>query len=122
VARCHRDFAAQRGVNEAHIRSDLQRVNNEAGRQKNKAGCYLYLLAPPNLRQGQGSSRIFRIIVFLFISRNKIAREPATIPPQIGHCACARLLPESTHAGPRFVRGLKLRFFMWKRIDGLTPG
>jgi hypothetical protein len=34
-------------VNEAHIRSDLQRVNNEAGRQKNKAGCYLYLFPPP---------------------------------------------------------------------------
>jgi hypothetical protein len=37
-------------VNEAHIRSDLQRVNNEAGRQKNKAGCYLYLFPPPSLR------------------------------------------------------------------------
>jgi hypothetical protein len=34
-------------VNEAHIRSDLQRVNNEAGREKTKAGCYLYLLTPP---------------------------------------------------------------------------
>jgi hypothetical protein len=38
-------------VNEAHIRSDLQRVNNEAGRQKNKAGCYLYLFPPPNARR-----------------------------------------------------------------------
>jgi hypothetical protein len=35
-------------VNEAHIRSDLQRVNNEAGREKTKAGCYLYLLTPPS--------------------------------------------------------------------------
>jgi len=41
-------------VNEAHIRSDLQRVNNEAGRQKNKAGCCLYLFPPPYV---QHSSR-----------------------------------------------------------------
>jgi hypothetical protein len=47
MARGRRDFAAQQGVNEAHIRSDLQRVNNEAGRQKNKAACHLYLFPPP---------------------------------------------------------------------------
>jgi hypothetical protein len=40
-------------VNEAHIRRDLQRVNNEAGRQKNKAGCCLYLFPPPQ-EAGEG--------------------------------------------------------------------
>jgi len=30
------------------ISCDLQRVNNEAGRQKTKAGCYLYLFPPPH--------------------------------------------------------------------------
>jgi hypothetical protein len=37
-------------VNEAHIRSDLQRANNQTGRQKNKAGCHLYLFPPPYIK------------------------------------------------------------------------
>ena len=47
VAGCRRDFAARRGVNEAHIRSDLSRMNNEAGWRRNKAGCHFYLFPPP---------------------------------------------------------------------------
>jgi hypothetical protein len=45
-------------VNEAHIRSDLQRVNNEAGRQKNKAGCYLYLFSRPYFSLGSWRAQI----------------------------------------------------------------
>jgi len=49
-------FCRPASANEAHIRSDLQRVNNEAGRQKNKAGCYLYLFPPPNLLWPRGTA------------------------------------------------------------------
>jgi hypothetical protein len=45
-------------VNEAHIRSDLQRVNNEAGRQKTKAACYLYLFTAPYFPAAKRAARL----------------------------------------------------------------
>ena len=47
-------FCRQRGENEEHILEICDDVNNEAGRQKIKAGCYLYFLPSTNrLLRGQ---------------------------------------------------------------------
>jgi hypothetical protein len=73
-------------VNEAHIRRDLQRVNNEAGRQKNKAGCCLYLFPPPQ-EAGKGGSPIFPSKNAMSENRRKLLRRNGQrgysgIPPE----------------------------------------
>jgi hypothetical protein len=50
VTRWRGHFGIRRGVKEAHIRMDMQRLSNEVGRQKDKTECSSYCFAMPNQR------------------------------------------------------------------------